>query len=286
MMALSFPFAQYLLGIEGVALLRSWLVNKEEAEKRLEDVINICGSLNQAPQATNIVVDTFTPLEGYSSWSTQYDQEDERNPLMELEAPILQCMLAAIPPGKALDAACGTGRQTRRLLELGHDVTGVDLTPGMLHQAVRRNPQADFIRADLRTLPLEDNSFDIAICSLALTHIPDVTRPIKEIARVTRPGGQIILSDIHPIQILALGGHAHFPLEQNHLGRVHNYVHLHSTYLQAFAQSYLTVHDCVEPVYTPETVALLPAAPFIPDANSAAFNGVPALLIWKLQKQA
>ncbi|MGH9206343.1 MAG: class I SAM-dependent methyltransferase, partial [Acidimicrobiales bacterium] len=53
-------------------------------------------------------------------------------PIIGLEEPAVWSVLELLAPGRALDAACGTGRHARFLVERGHDVVGVDYTPEML----------------------------------------------------------------------------------------------------------------------------------------------------------
>ena len=55
----------------------------------------------------------------------------------------------SVPPGRALDAACGTGRHAGHLVALGHTVLGIDITPEMLDRARINVPAASFIRGDL-----------------------------------------------------------------------------------------------------------------------------------------
>lgn len=278
-------FAQYLLTVEGMALMRSWFsVDTEIATRRIEEMTRICNSLDQLPQSFEITHYEVTPREGYAVWSSLYDQDSATDFLAMLEKPVLLRLLTAIPSCTALDVACGTGRQTELLASLGHTVTGVDLTAEMLQHARKRVPQAHFLLGDLHTLPLKDASFDLAICSLALTHMPDLSQPIKEIARVVRRGGQIILSDLHPVQV-ASGGDASFALHPHEFVLVQNYLHLHSEYLRIFAQCGLAVRECIEPLFTPQIANMLWTAPYIPEANSYAFVGSPALLIWDLYKQ-
>ncbi|HEU5110336.1 MAG TPA: class I SAM-dependent methyltransferase, partial [Micromonosporaceae bacterium] len=102
-----------------------------------------------------------------------------------------------MPRGTALDAACGTGRHAARLAAAGHRVVGVDSSPAMLERARARVPGGEFRRGDLSSLPLPDGGVDLVVCALALTHVPDLRRPFAEFARVLRPGGHLVVSDVH-----------------------------------------------------------------------------------------
>src|SRR5215469_17041472 len=65
---------------------------------------------------------------GYGLWADTCD--DFHNPLIAVEGPIIRQLIDSIPPGRALDAACGTGRYARYLSERGHAVSGVDFVTG------------------------------------------------------------------------------------------------------------------------------------------------------------
>jgi ubiquinone/menaquinone biosynthesis C-methylase UbiE len=100
-----------------------------------------------------------------------------------------------------LDLACGTGiygRPLARALPRGR-VVGLDLSPPMLATArarARREGLANLslVRGDAQSLPLATGRFDVVLCSAALHLIPDVTRVLREAARVLGTGGRIILA--------------------------------------------------------------------------------------------
>ncbi|MEV6042550.1 class I SAM-dependent methyltransferase [Streptomyces xanthochromogenes] len=113
-----------------------------------------------------------------------------------------------LSPGDAvLDAGCGTGRALAPLREaVGPTgvVVGVDLTPEMLAQAVRagRDRQAALLRADVARLPLASASVDVVFGAGLISHLPQPADNLRELARVTRPGGRLAL--FHPIGRAAL----------------------------------------------------------------------------------
>jgi ubiquinone/menaquinone biosynthesis C-methylase UbiE len=183
-----------------------------------------------------------------------------------------------------LDAGCGTGRHARRLVELGHDVVGVDGSSEMLEKAARSLPDAVFRQGDLCSLPLEPASVDLVVCALALEHVADLSRAIGELSRVLRPRGRMVLSDLHPAAV-ALGGAAYFQDAGGGAGVVRGYGHLHGDYLRAFEQVRLNVRQCLEPRFGRAEAAMQgPATRFIPQAAEAAYVGVPGALIWDLDR--
>ena len=183
----------YLLGLEGVALLRAFsgaydreftLARFAEIRKLLESPDAFGAGSEACPISTR---------EGYDRWAASYDGQP--NQLLEIEQPIVREILDGLPVGVALDAACGTGRHAAYLASLGHAVIGVDSSPGMLALARQKVPQGEFHEADLHELPLLDDSVDLVVCAIALVHIADIEGPFSEFARVLRPGGHLVVSD-------------------------------------------------------------------------------------------
>src|SRR2546422_11320212 len=129
-MARSVRSRDLLVGMEELALLRLLYDGTyEDAEHRLAEVRWL---LDDESFAAGELTSEAEPRAGYGLWSQRYDQPG--NPIVALEEPEVWSLIEALPPGPALDAACGTGRHARRLAALGHDVAGVDLTPQMLER--------------------------------------------------------------------------------------------------------------------------------------------------------
>jgi len=104
------------------------------------------------------------------------------------------------PPvgGAAVDVGCGTGRALPALREAvgaGGVVLGLDLTPQMLSAARGRAGAsgAGLVLADARRLPLAGASVDTVFAAGLLHHLPDVDTGLRELARITRPGGRLAL---------------------------------------------------------------------------------------------
>jgi SAM-dependent methyltransferase len=112
-------------------------------------------------------------------------------------APLLAA-IARVQQGQAvLDVACGTGVVARtvadRLSDTGR-VTGLDLNEGMLSVARRLRPDLEWQQGDVAELPYDDDTFDVVLCQMALMFFPDGAAALREMARVTRPGGTVALS--------------------------------------------------------------------------------------------
>lgn len=100
---------------------------------------------------------------------------------------------------RVLDVATGTGAQARALAERAREVVGIDLSEPMLRIARRKSraPNVTFRQADARALPFDDASFDVACISFALHEMPRAVRGrvVREMVRVTKPGGTIAVVD-------------------------------------------------------------------------------------------
>jgi hypothetical protein len=115
-----FRAGQYFVGVAGMAMMRRILARPSEGRPRLDEVRDVLDRFDDFPN--NIVVEVVEhDLEGgYERWAPSYDGP---NPLIEAEEPVVRPMLDALPPGRALDAACGTGRHAGYLAGLGHETT-------------------------------------------------------------------------------------------------------------------------------------------------------------------
>src|SRR4051794_28189722 len=131
-------------------MIRNCLTRPEAVRPRVEEIREILAGL---PGAVDIPLTEYEVPEGYTRWAQRYDTP---NPAIAREQPIVHALLAGLPAGRALDAACGTGRHAAKLVELGHQVVGVDATPAMLALARRKVPGVDFRRGDLAGLPVQD----------------------------------------------------------------------------------------------------------------------------------
>lgn len=95
-----------------------------------------------------------------------------------------------------LDVGCGTGFATEGLLEYTDDVHGLDQSTHQLEQAREKLGKHDpvrFYRGDAERLPFADDSFDIVWSSGAIEYWPNPVAALRELRRVARPGGQVLV---------------------------------------------------------------------------------------------
>ena len=271
----------FLLGFEGLAIMRAWALAPETVRERARSIAGIVERRGEAPWAEAMIEREGAVRDGYASQAQGYPRPG--NPVVLAEEPLVRRLLDDLPVGAALDAACGAGRYAHYLASLGHAVTGVDLTPEMLEEARKRVPAADFQPGDLSSLELPGESFDIAVCALALTHCTELGPPIGELARVVRPGGRVVISDVHPF-MATLGLHSRFPLGQGDFGFVRNHIHQTSDYLAAFREAGLSVIQCREPLWGREELAVFSFTDDRPGLLEAAVEGLPIVIVWELEK--
>jgi SAM-dependent methyltransferase len=194
--------------------------------------------------------------------------------------------------GVALDATCGTGRLASLLVAGGHRVIGVDGSPEMLARARARVPEGEFLVGDLHRLPVEDASADLVTCAPALTHVADLAPVIAEFARVLRPGGHLVISDMRPKRV-ALGSVPSVRDADGRPGRLSTHRHPIGDYLRAALAVGLQLRRCEEPVLPapsgtqastepgPWEVWPWSLAAMVPEAARAVTT--PALVIWHFQ---
>ncbi|MFI6451912.1 class I SAM-dependent methyltransferase [Streptosporangium amethystogenes] len=287
----------YLLGLEGIALLRSFTGQFDHGfvDSRIAEIRRLLDDEVLANAAVEVSrVDT---AEGYRIWSDTYDGP---NGLFDIDEPVVGQIIDALPVGVALDAACGTGRVAASLAERGHQLLGVDSSPDMLARARVRVPQGDFLLGDLHRLPVPDNAVDLVVCSLALTHIPSLQPSMAEFARVLRPGGHLVISDMHPEGVMR-GFVPPVRRADGQPGRIATYRHSIGDYMRAALSVGLQVRRCEEPrlpkaenpqpTEVPSTSEAIKAwdvwpwclTGLVPEAARAANDDVPTMIIWHFQ---
>lgn len=276
----SFRTGDFLLGLEGLAILRGWGTDAHGVRARADEIATISNSLDQEPYNAATPVPDYEATEGYGIWAQTYDSMP--NFLLPLEERAVRPLVDSRPIGRALDAACGTGRHARYLAERGHTVVGIDATEEMLAVAREKAPSVTFRAGRLEHLDLPDASFDLAVCSLALTHLPVLDSAIAELARVLAPGGRLVLSDVHPL-CSALGFHAFFRAREGRRGCIQNRYHPLSSYLSAFKSADLEVVQCIEVPFDKDAITAMGVYSLMPEAVTMALLGLPIILVWELE---
>ena len=280
----SFRSADFLLAVLGLASARDLFWDTDQVVRRTAEMAHVVTHADEFPFDIPLDFDEHDVGAGYTTWSETYDRPG--NPAITIDEALTEPALAAAPRGRALDVACGTGRQLARLVARGDDAFGIDATAAMAELARARCPDADVRVGTWDALPFEDDTFDLVTCSLALCHATDIGPPVREMARVLRPGGWLVVSDIHPTATM-YGGAAGYPGERpGHVPFVRNHVHHVSAYFGAFTGAGLDVRKLDEGFLDAEAAAMMPSQLAFPEATARAFVDAPAIVAWTAVKPA
>ncbi len=141
---------------------------------------------------------TLDAQQAYACWAPTYDETP--NPLLELEERSLAPMMHSFFAKDVVELGCGTGRWLRRLETAGlRSLTGVDISDAMLTEAERKCLHStSLIHSDCAATPLPARAADCVLASFLLSYVQDPWRFADEATRILRPGGTVIVSDLHP----------------------------------------------------------------------------------------
>lgn len=145
--------------------------------------------LYSAREAYDIASNDYEKWPWYRFWRTN-------------EAPMIDDWLGG-RTGIALDAGCGNAPYISELCKSKGPKFLLDISGKMLEHARSRTPKRNkkniyFVQSDLRATPFPSAFFDFAICTRVLSNISDVGQVIRELGRVLKTGGDLIITDIHP----------------------------------------------------------------------------------------
>lgn len=103
--------------------------------------------------------------------------------------------VGARPGMRVLDLGAGTGTSAAQFARDGADVVACDFSPGMIAQGRRRYPHLTFVQGDATDLPFADAEFDAVTISFALRNVQGTERALREMLRVTKPGGHLVICE-------------------------------------------------------------------------------------------
>ncbi len=201
--------------------------------------------------------------------------EHDLNRVCVLDQPMLeQC--GTVAGRRVLDIGCGEGRFARMLAERGAEVSGIDPTAAFIEVAKAKHPEGDYRVGVAEDLPYPDASFDLLISYVALVDIPDFRTAISEMARVLRPGGRAVVSNLQSFATARLdpwiedaqGNRLYFSLDNYMEERaddvawkgisITNFHRPLSAYLESFLANGFILKRFIEPLPSDEAIRKFP----------------------------
>ena len=162
------------------------------------------GMTKSAPDLTQGVTARADLTKKPTAVSAMFDQVASRYDLMNAVASLGQvyvwrrALVNALDPQpgeKILDLAAGTGTSSAALVAGGAHVIACDLSPGMIQVGRERHPELEFVLGDATDLPFQDDQFDAVTISFGLRNVQDVPAALREMLRVTKPGGTLLICE-------------------------------------------------------------------------------------------
>lgn len=222
----------------------------------------------------------------YDAFAAEYEAHAAVAPYNALyDRPATLDLLGDVSGRKVLDAACGPGFYLAELLDRGADVVGCDASQAMIELARKRvGGQAEL---HVRSLdePLDwlpDESLDVVLCALAYHYVNDRPGFLREVHRVLRPEGAVVISTHHPTSDWARLGGSYFDVvpvtERWSQGWVVTAWRMPLTRLtEEFASAGFLIERVVEPLPRPEMAEAYPEA-------FAKLSAEPGFVLFRLRK--
>jgi len=217
-------------------------------------------------------------VEGYDRWAPTYDRE--HNPLIAVEENITLDLIGNVRNQSVLDVGCGTGRYCELLAKKGAEVVGIDPSSRMLERA-KRKITAD-CRFELRLGRIEnsdfpDDNFNVIVCALTVGHIVELEPVMREVSRVIRSKGRLIISDMHPYWFVSGYDYVKFLDRKGQEYRISEYAHLFEEYWDLFRRFRFRFEDVREPTIDDKLIESFPGL--------KKYRGMPLALILKAEKE-
>ncbi|HSM70154.1 MAG TPA: methyltransferase domain-containing protein [Anaerolineales bacterium] len=186
-------------------------------------------------------------VEGYARWSDRYDHW--KNPLTAVEEPVVIELLQELRFNTVLDVGTGTGRHAVRLARHGVRVIGCDLSREMLKVAqskISNDNSLSLVQTTTEaSLPFPQESFDLLLCSLVLSHVRNLKKCIQEFARVQAKPGNCFVSAFHPDAISTARWRTSLQ-ETDAIYRLPNMSHTREDYTNAFQDAGYTIKQVID----------------------------------------
>jgi len=150
--------------------------------------------MSTAPAGSPLTTEAY-----YDRFSTSYEDHRHHGYHRMIDELELDLVRRYGRGGDVCEAGCGTGLLLKEAARIARSAVGIDLSHGMLSHARAR--QLKVVQASLTHVPLPSASFDLVYCMKVLAHIPPIQAAVAELARLTRPGGHLLLEFYNPLSL-------------------------------------------------------------------------------------
>lgn len=153
---------------------------------------------------------------------------------------------------RALDVGCGEGRFCRMMRSEGIAIVGIDPTLALIQRARLLDPEGDYRIERAESFDFGEGAFDLVVSYLTLVDIDDVDAAIRNMSRVLRPGGTLLVANLTSFNTAGMTKEWHYLetranwVEWNGI-RIRNWHRPLETYMQAFLRTGLLLRDFSEP---------------------------------------
>jgi len=218
----------------------------------------------------------------FDLWAQVYDSQ--LNPFLMLEERETIPMLPSVAGCDVLDVGCGTGRWLSRLERYGPaSLCGIDGSPAMLIRARQKvNKTTLLCQSSSSKLPIDDSSKDLILASFVLSYLDDLYTFAEECVRIVRPGGCVLISDMHPTTAAKRDWRRSFRVDGMEI-EIPTRPRTLQEIVSAFQGRGFDVQTLIEPPFG------LPERPLFESAGKRFdyedLIGVPAIYILKLQRR-
>ncbi|MFT5434729.1 MAG: ubiquinone/menaquinone biosynthesis C-methylase UbiE, partial [Myxococcota bacterium] len=127
----------------------------------------------------------------YDTFASGYEKQRHHGYHQWLDDRTIGLLKPLATGKKVLEVGAGTGLLLRGVAEFADEAVGMDLSHGMLEKAQQRG--LTVVEGSATELPFADASFDLVYSFKVLAHVPDIEGTLREITRVTKPGGRMVL---------------------------------------------------------------------------------------------
>jgi malonyl-CoA O-methyltransferase len=214
--------------------------------------------------------------EGYNLWSYTYDHYP--NPTVAVDDRHFPAQWRHLTGRNVLEVGCGTGRHTSKLAAQGNQVTGIDISSGMLavaREKLRGGSGVALLEGDfLSSNAVPEGVFDALVASLVIEHIRDLPAFFGRARRALRPVAEVHLSEIHPLRA-AQGILAHFKMPDGEQFDLESVPHPEGAIESAAQSAGLELIDRLDAFGDKELSAL--------NSKWERYLGVPMIRMWRFR---